>query len=112
MITRSLRYSTSIVFAYLIFFTVICSGHVFADQQDLLIEAEAFEEYGGWGIDTQFIRNMGSPYLIAHGLGKPVKDAKTQIKLPKAGRIECMFGQRIGSLGGMLQDSQVVFKWS
>jgi hypothetical protein len=85
MITRSLRCSTSVVFACLIFLKVICSGHVFADRQDLLIEAEAFEEYGGWGLDTQFIRNMGSPYLIAHGLGKPVKDAKTQIKLPKAG---------------------------
>ena len=85
MISRSLRCRTSVVFACLLFLKVICSGHIFADREDLLIEAEAFEEYGGWGLDTQFIRNMGSPYLIAHGLGKPVQDAKTQIKLPKAG---------------------------
>ena len=39
-----------------------------------LVEAEQFSDKGGWGIDTQFIEPMGSPYLIAHGLGKPVAD--------------------------------------
>ena len=29
---------------------------------------------------------MGSPYLLAHGLGKPVADAKTVIAVPDAGR--------------------------
>lgn len=28
---------------------------------------------------------MGSPYLLAHGLGIPVKDAKTEIEFPSAG---------------------------
>ena len=28
---------------------------------------------------------MGSPYLIAHGLGKPVADATTEVTFPKAG---------------------------
>ncbi|AMV34237.1 dihydrolipoamide dehydrogenase [Pirellula sp. SH-Sr6A] len=51
----------------------------------LLVEAESFQSYGGWGLDTQFIRNMGSPYLIAHGLGKPVEDAVTTIELPATG---------------------------
>ncbi|XZE32090.1 FAD-dependent oxidoreductase [Pirellulaceae bacterium SH501] len=51
----------------------------------VLVEAESFASYGGWGLDTQFIRNMGSPYLIAHGLGKPVEDAVTKVELPETG---------------------------
>lgn len=50
-----------------------------------LVEAEQFSEKGGWGIDTQFIESMGSPYLIAHGLGKPVADAVTGVEVPEAG---------------------------
>jgi len=46
-----------------------------ADQ--LFIEAESFQNPGGWSLDTQFIETMGSPYLIAHGMGKPVRDAST-----------------------------------
>ena len=41
--------------------------------------------HGGWSLDTQFIREMGSPYLIAHGLGKPVADATTKVAIPSAG---------------------------
>ncbi|HEY3320811.1 MAG TPA: FAD-dependent oxidoreductase [Planctomycetota bacterium] len=50
-----------------------------------LIEAESFKDRGGWEVDTQFIHSMGSPYLLAHGLGQPVKDATTTITLPKVG---------------------------
>jgi hypothetical protein len=50
-----------------------------------LVEAERFSDKGGWGVDTQFIESMGSPYLIAHGLGKPVADAKTEITVPADG---------------------------
>ncbi len=52
----------------------------------VLVEAEAFENQGGWKLDTQFIEIMGSPYLLAHGLGKPVADAETTVKFPKAGK--------------------------
>ena len=52
----------------------------------LFVEAEAFRNQGGWSLDTQFIENMGSPYLLAHGLGQPVKDATTQAELPAPGR--------------------------
>lgn len=31
--------------------------------------------------DTQFMDQMGSPYLLAHGLGKPVADAKTSFSV-------------------------------
>ena len=50
-----------------------------------LVEAEQFTDKGGWGIDTQFSESMGSPYLIAHGLGKPVADAVTEVDVPEAG---------------------------
>ena len=36
--------------------------------------------------DQQFMDHMGSPYLIAHGLGKPVEDAVTTVDIPEAGR--------------------------
>ncbi len=52
----------------------------------LLVEAESFENHGGWKLDTQFIEIMGSPYLLAHGLGIPVEDATTPIVLPSAGQ--------------------------
>ena len=31
-------------------------------------------------MDTQFIDIMGSPYLLAHGLGKPVADAEIEVE--------------------------------
>ncbi len=51
----------------------------------VLVEAESFTQPGGWSLDTQFITEMGSPYLIAHGLGQPVADASTQVTLPESG---------------------------
>ena len=56
-----------------------------AQAQQVLVEAESFEAFGGWKLDTQFIENMGSPYLLAHGLGQPVKDAKTTVTFPEIG---------------------------
>ena len=51
------------------------------------VEAETFADHGGWMLDTQFIDIMGSPYLLAHGLGKPVKDASTTIKTETGGKV-------------------------
>lgn len=50
------------------------------------LETEYFQRLGGWTSDTQFIDQMGSPYLMAIGQGKPVADASTQVTLPHAGR--------------------------
>lgn len=50
-----------------------------------LIETEQFADKGGWRVDTQFIESMGSSYLIAHGLGKPVADASTEFEVAEAG---------------------------
>ncbi|MGC6423426.1 MAG: FAD-dependent oxidoreductase [Lentimonas sp.] len=51
----------------------------------LWIDAEDFDDYGGWWMDTQFVPQMGSPYLIAAGLHKTVANAKTTIDVPEAG---------------------------
>ena len=48
-----------------------------ARAETVLVEAESFADWGGWVNDTQFMDQMGSPYLLAHGMGKPVADAKT-----------------------------------
>ena len=61
------------------------AGTVSAADQ-VLVEAESFREPGGWALDTQFIQIMGSPYLLAHGLGEPVKDATTTVKFPSTGK--------------------------
>ena len=50
------------------------------------LEAEQFRNLGGWTSDTQFVDQMGSPYLLAIGLDGPVKDAVTQVRIPAAGK--------------------------
>ena len=40
---------------------------------------------GTWSNDPQHIDIMGSPYLLATGLGKPVDDAHTIVTVPSAG---------------------------
>jgi len=50
------------------------------------IEAEQFQDLGGWVNDAQFIDQMGSPYVLAIGLEGPVKDAVTRVKIPSAGK--------------------------
>jgi hypothetical protein len=56
-----------------------------ARAENVLVEAESFQDRGGWSLDTQFIEIMGSPYLLAHGLGEPVKDATTTVTFPSTG---------------------------
>ena len=53
--------------------------------QTVLVETEQFEDLGGWVHDSQFMDQMGSPYLLAHGLGVPVEDATTTVRLPRPG---------------------------
>lgn len=52
---------------------------------EVLVEAESFDNLGGWVLDPQFLDVMGSPYLLAHGLGKPVENAETEFELPAPG---------------------------
>ncbi|MGL4853288.1 MAG: FAD-dependent oxidoreductase [Phocaeicola sp.] len=62
---------------------IVCSFH--SNASELLVEAESFMDKGGWQVDQQFMDIMGSPYLIAHGMGSPVSDAKTKVRFPKIG---------------------------
>lgn len=56
-----------------------------ASSEFLFVEAEQFKSHGGWELDQQSMDQMGSPYLLAHGLGIPVQDATTDVEFPSAG---------------------------
>lgn len=58
----------------------------FSKGQSVFIEAESFTEKGGWVVDPQFVEQMGSPYLLAHGMGVPVEDAGTKIAFKSPGK--------------------------
>ncbi len=58
------------------------------EAQQVFVEAESFDSPGGWKLDTQFIDNMGSPYLLAHGLGRPVEDATKTVEFPETGQYQ------------------------
>lgn len=73
------------MFGLLVVFLGIVDSSVQAADM-VWVEAERFEHYGGWTNDCQFIDQMGSPYLLATGMGKPVQDATTRVNLPRAGR--------------------------
>ena len=68
-------------------FAVLFLPLVFAGcvEQSLFIETENFDTAGGWVVDPQFMDQMGSPFLLAHGLGNPVEDAATDITFPSCG---------------------------
>lgn len=59
---------------------------IYAQKKDVvLVEAESFHNLGGWVVDQQFMDQMGSPFLLAHGIGTPVANAFTEVTLPKSG---------------------------
>jgi len=55
-------------------------------QRHVYVEAESFENKGGWVVDQQSFVVIGSSYLMAHGMGKPVKDASTTVTFPAKGK--------------------------
>ena len=56
-----------------------------ASAAKLWIEAENFADKGGWCVDQQFMDLMGSPYLLAHGMGQAVNPASTEVTFPEKG---------------------------
>lgn len=64
---------------------VLALSALATNANEILVEAESFERHGGWELDTQFIDIMGSPYLLAHGLGVPVADATTEVEFAEGG---------------------------
>lgn len=69
-----------------VLFIVKTIGLFAQGNKTIFIEAESFENHGGWVNDQQFMDEMGSPYLMAHGLGIAVEDAQTTVKFPKPGK--------------------------
>ena len=57
-----------------------------ANAATVFVECESFADKGGWSVDQQFMDQMGSPYLIAHGVGTPVRDAATAVEIPESGK--------------------------
>lgn len=72
---------------YLLLFaaTLICNWPQSITGQQVLVEAEQFDDLGGWVLDQQFMDLMGSPFLLAHGMGKPVDDAITNVEFAVPG---------------------------
>ena len=65
------------------FLVVFCLGGLQASS--IYLEAESFRVKGGWVVDQQFMDCMGSPYLMAHGMGVPVDDAVTEVPVDEQG---------------------------
>lgn len=55
-------------------------------KDNILLLASRFADKGGWTLEQQFIHQMGSSYLLAHGIGvAPVADAKTSFNVDTEG---------------------------
>lgn len=72
------------IFLFLIL-ALYCSA-IQAQNNALFIEAESFDNKGGWMTDQQFMDQMGSPFLMAHGMGVIVKNATTKVTFPATGK--------------------------
>ena len=66
-----------------VFFACIITLSIYAgDSGSIFIEAESFQNKGGWVVDQQFMDLMGSSYPMAHGRN-PVSDATTTVNPPR-----------------------------
>ncbi len=86
-------------------FAFLISATLAAHAAPILIEAESFDDLGGWKTDTQFIESMGSPYLNAHGMGVPVRDSRTTVEIEKAAEYQVWvrtidWSERLGKAEG------------
>jgi hypothetical protein len=72
------------IFVFLSIFTtsMICFSQ---SNHSVFLEAENFENKGGWVVDQQFMYLMGSSYLMAHGMGVPVAEAETAVEFHSTG---------------------------
>ena len=67
-------------FLHLAAFAVVASHGA-----DIFVECESLGELGGWVVDAGSIRSMGSAYVMAHGCGRPVADAKGSVTVREDG---------------------------
>ena len=55
-------------------------------MENIWIDAVEFNTLGGWKKESQFVREMGSSYLVANDVpGVPVADAETEITVNEEG---------------------------
>lgn len=55
-------------------------------MEKIWIDTVDFEHYGGWQVETQFVREMGQPYIIANQLpGVPADNAFTSFETKEEG---------------------------
>ncbi len=58
----------------------------FSSSDTVMTLATRFDNLGDWTVEQQFVLQMGSSYLLAHGIGTPLeKDATTTIEIPQDG---------------------------
>ena len=73
---------------FVVFVALVLCAIPFASrgaEKELWLEAESFASLGGWVIDQQSTAQMGSAYVMAHGMGIPVQDAETVCFVPESG---------------------------
>lgn len=54
-------------------------------MEKIWIDAVDFDDYGGFILETQFVREMGQAYLMANGVGVPVSPATVKFKTSESG---------------------------
>jgi hypothetical protein len=79
------RFTLTLALAFACAFLAGTATPAAAQGHHLFLEAEQFNSLGGWDLDQQSMEQMGSPYLLAHGLGVPVRDAITTATFPAPG---------------------------
>ena len=56
-------------------------------SNSVLLLATRFDNLGGWTVEQQFVLQMGSSYLLAHGIGTPITDdPTTKVNIAKPGK--------------------------
>lgn len=70
--------------AKVVVLSIAASFFSLADAARVDVYPQSFDA-GGWSLDAQFMDVMGSPYLLAHGLGVRVTDAKARVEFPEKG---------------------------
>ena len=71
--------------SFILCLMLISASFALAANHVVWQEAESMENTGRWSNDPQHIDIMGSPYLLATGVGMPVDDAVTTLRIPKDG---------------------------
>jgi hypothetical protein len=78
---KKTKYRLGILTAFLCLVTTLATGA----EREFWLEAESFKTLGGWFVDQQSMAQMGSAYVMAHGMGVPVEEAETACNVFESG---------------------------